>query len=187
MNSITRIPQAAGVFLLSLLVTMHVSKFQEEKATPWDFWQLALLFIIVAIVITGAQLLLERAYNSSEIKKYDWEENVFKIESEKLGFTREDIEDAKYKIRNYLLDHPQSTTQDLLDNLDLPAVFTSNHATEDAFRLGGLISICRYGQDPVTKEWSAFHSAHFVKAQYKEFQKHINSQGYKKALVNHGL
>ena len=187
MTEIARTIQVISCMLFGLLVTFPVAVLNEYKGTPWASWQLALLFFAVAIVTMGLQVLFEKVYSGSADRKYEWEMKAFKIEAEKLGFATKDIEVAKYLIRSYLIDNPQSTTQDLLDNLDLPATFTNNQATEEALRLGGLISINRYGQDPVTKQWFVIRDSPSVETQYRKFQKKINSREYKQEVEAYGI
>jgi hypothetical protein len=138
------------------------------------------LFFMAALTATDfiASLLSNNSQNRSHLREME----ALTAESIKLGFDSEDVKMAKYSIRSYLTTHPASTTADIFKNVGLPPVFTDSEKAVEAFRLGGLIGICRYGQDPTTKKWYNIRDSQSVRKQYRRFQRYIKSRAYRQDL-----
>jgi len=66
MAEIARIIQTTLSLFFGFMVTLPVAVLNEYRGTPWAFWQLVLLFLGVAVLVMGLQLLQEKTYHSQE-------------------------------------------------------------------------------------------------------------------------
>jgi len=149
----------------------------------WTPLNIAFFFVIFTAVYILVLEFAELLNNLRIDKKFEWEQKAFSVESQKLGFEVEDVEKAKYPIAIYLSSHPQTTTEDLFANVELPEAFKNDDNSIAALRLAGLITTYRYGMNSDTKLWSSIHHDISVKRQYRGFQKYIKARHYRKQIT----
>jgi len=175
MDEIVRILHGVSSFITGINIALVVGYLNQL-----DFWGYLIVGFVTAVTMFGLLTLVTAVTNYVTDKNNEFELQVLDAEAEKLGFAVDDVQKAKYKIYDYLIDNPACSTSDIFENVELPSAFTEREEAVEAFRLGGLIGIYRYGQEPETGEWYKMHASPVVKKQYHRFQKHIRSRSYKK-------
>lgn len=135
-----------------------------------------LLAIILGAGVFGtaslASTMYLALYNMNEDRKYRAEKEAFAHKAAALGYDAEELQSAKYEIRDHLVTHRGLTTEQLLSQVSTGSVFNEKNLkeVEQGLAVAGFFGICRFGQDS-DGYWWAIRDSEEVRQSYRQYQR----------------